>query len=39
LFDGGVAVPMSLSAAIAVIALWAIVPLAAGGWRTLTRDA
>jgi hypothetical protein len=39
LFDGGVAVPMSLSAAIAVIAAWAIVPLAAGAWRTSTRDA
>jgi hypothetical protein len=39
LFDGGVAVPMSLSAAIAVIAVWAIVPLAAGAWRTSTRDA
>jgi hypothetical protein len=39
LFDGGVAVPMSLSAAMAVIAVWAIVPLAAGAWRTSTRDA
>lgn len=39
LFDGGVAVPMSLSVAIAVIAAWTIVPLAAGAWRTSTGDA
>ena len=39
LFDGGVAVPMSLSVAIAVIAAWTIVPLAAGAWRTVNRDA
>ena len=39
LFDGGVAVPMSLSVAIAVIGAWTIVPLAAGAWRTSTRDA
>jgi hypothetical protein len=39
LFDGGVAVPMSLSVAIAVIAAWTIVPLAVGAWRTSTRDA
>jgi len=32
-------VPMSLSAAIAVIAAWTIVPLAAGAWRTSSRDA
>jgi hypothetical protein len=30
---------MSVGAAIAVIALWAIVPLVAGAWRTQTRDA
>jgi ABC-type transport system involved in multi-copper enzyme maturation permease subunit len=29
---------MSLAAAIAVLALWAVVPLAAGAWRTATRD-
>jgi hypothetical protein len=39
LFDGGVTVPMSLSAAIAVIAAWAILSLAVGAWRTSTRDA
>jgi hypothetical protein len=39
LFDGGVAVPMSLSVAVAVIAVWVIMPLAAGAWRTFTRDA
>jgi hypothetical protein len=39
LFDGGVIVPMSLSVAIAVLAAWTIVPLAAGAWRTCTRDA
>jgi hypothetical protein len=39
LFDRGVTVPMSLSAAIAVIAAWAILSLAVGAWRTSTRDA
>jgi hypothetical protein len=39
LFDGGAAVPMSLAAAVAVIAAWTVVPLAAGAWRTSTRDA
>jgi ABC-2 family transporter len=32
-------VPMSLAAALVVIAAWAIVPLALGAWRTATRDA
>jgi hypothetical protein len=39
LFEGGGAVPMSLAAAAAVIAAWTVVPLAAGAWRTCTRDA
>jgi ABC-2 type transport system permease protein len=39
LFEGGATVPMSLAAAIAVIAAWTVVPLAAGAWRTCTRDA
>jgi ABC-type transport system involved in multi-copper enzyme maturation permease subunit len=37
--NGGAHVPMSLGATIIVIAVWAIVPLAAGAWRTSTRDA
>jgi ABC-type transport system involved in multi-copper enzyme maturation permease subunit len=32
-------VPMSHTAAIVVIVLWAVVPLVAGWWRTRTRDA
>jgi hypothetical protein len=32
-------VPMSLTAAVAVVAAWTFVPLAAGAWRTCTRDA
>ena len=39
LFEGGTTVPMSLSAAALVIVAWTIVPLAAGAWRTYTRDA
>jgi hypothetical protein len=39
LFEGGATVPMSLAAAVAVIAAWIIVPLAVGAWRTCTRDA
>jgi hypothetical protein len=39
LFDGEVAVPTSVSVALAVIATWTLVPLAAGAWRTCTRDA
>jgi hypothetical protein len=35
----GAPVSMSLGAAILVIAAWALVPLAAGAWRTQTRDA
>jgi hypothetical protein len=37
--DGSVAVPMSLVAAVVVLFLWTAVPLAAGAWRTCTRDA
>ena len=39
LFEGGATVPMSLAAALAVIAAWIVVPLALGAWRTCTRDA
>jgi hypothetical protein len=40
LFAGATpAVPMSLAAAVAVLAAWTIVPLAVGAWRTCTRDA
>jgi hypothetical protein len=39
LFEGGATVPMSLAAAVAVIAAWTVVPLAVGAWRTCTRDA
>jgi hypothetical protein len=39
LFEGGATVPMSLAAALAVIAAWTVVPLAVGAWRTCTRDA
>jgi hypothetical protein len=39
LFGSGATVPMSLAAAFAVIAAWTVVPLAAGAWRTCTRDA
>jgi hypothetical protein len=35
----GAHVPMSLTAAVLVVGAWTIVPLAAGAWRTLTRDA
>jgi hypothetical protein len=35
---GGSHVPMSWAAAVVVIVAWAIVPLAAGAWRTKTRD-
>jgi hypothetical protein len=30
---------MSLGVALAVVAIWVVVPLAVGGWRTATRDA
>jgi len=36
---GGVAVPMSLETAVVVLFAWIAVPLAAGAWRTCTRDA
>ena len=39
LFEGGATVPMSLAAALTVIAAWIVVPLALGAWRTCTRDA
>ena len=39
LFEGPAKVPMSLSAAALVIAVWTVVPLALGAWRTCTRDA
>jgi hypothetical protein len=39
LVGGGVAVPMSLGAAVVVLFAWMAVPLAAGAWRTCTRDA
>jgi hypothetical protein len=39
LFEGGATVPMSLAAAVAVIAAWTVIPLAVGAWRTCTRDA
>ena len=39
LLDGGPTVPMSLAAAVVVIAAWTVVPLAVGAWRTCTRDA
>jgi hypothetical protein len=39
LLEGGPTVPMSLAAAVAVIAAWTILPLAVGAWRTCTRDA
>jgi hypothetical protein len=39
LFEGGHAVPMSLSTAVLVIVAWTVVPLAVGAWRTCKRDA
>jgi ABC-2 family transporter protein len=39
LFESGATVPMSLAAAVVVIAAWTFVPLAVGAWRTCTRDA
>jgi hypothetical protein len=39
LFNGNYTVPMSISAAALVIAAWCAIPLAAGAWRTYTRDA
>lgn len=37
--DGGPSVPMSVGAALAVVALWTVIPLLVGAWRTQTRDA
>jgi uncharacterized membrane protein YciS (DUF1049 family) len=39
LFDGAPTIAMSLAATVAVIVVWAVVPLALGAWRTATRDA
>jgi hypothetical protein len=39
LFEGPTTVPMSLWAATLVIAVWTVVPLAVGAWRTYARDA
>ena len=39
LFEGEYTVPMSIGAAALVIAVWTVLPLAAGAWRTYTRDA
>jgi ABC-type transport system involved in multi-copper enzyme maturation permease subunit len=36
---GALTVTMSLGAAVAIVAAWSAVALAAGGWRTATRDA
>ena len=37
--DAASALHLSLAAAVLVLVLWVAVPLAAGGWRTVTRDA
>jgi hypothetical protein len=39
LVEGTAAVPMSLAAAAVVLVTWVALPLAAGAWRTRTRDA
>jgi hypothetical protein len=39
LFQGSPTVPISIGAAVLVIAAWTVVPLAVGAWRTCTRDA
>jgi hypothetical protein len=39
LFEGEVALSTSVNVAVAVIAAWTLVPLAAGAWRTCKRDA
>jgi hypothetical protein len=39
LFEGSPPVPISIAAAGLVVAMWTIVPLAVGAWRTSTRDA
>ena len=37
--DAATALHVSLFAAVVVLLAWIVVPLAAGGWRTVTRDA
>jgi hypothetical protein len=37
--DAATALHVSLFAAIVVLIAWILIPLAAGGWRTVTRDA
>ena len=37
--DAATALHVSLPAAIVVLLAWILIPLAAGGWRTVTRDA
>jgi hypothetical protein len=39
LTDGGPSVPMSVGAALLVVAAWTVIPLLVGAWRTQTRDA
>ena len=39
LFEGSPTVSISIAAAVLVIAMWTIIPLAIGAWRTCTRDA
>lgn len=39
LFEGSPTVSISLAAAVLVIAVWTVLPLAVGAWRTCTRDA
>jgi hypothetical protein len=39
LFEGSPPVPISIAVAALVVAMWTIVPLAVGAWRTCTRDA
>jgi hypothetical protein len=39
LFEGSPKVSISIAAAVLVIAMWTVTPLAIGAWRTCTRDA
>ena len=39
LFEGSPKVSISIAAAVLVIAMWTVIPLAIGAWRTCTRDA
>ena len=39
LFEGNPKVSISIAAAVLVIAMWTVIPLAIGAWRTCTRDA